>query len=264
MEKNNWQGGGDTASCKIVGKRHVKNTQENRVAQTQTRSILPRSSGIPEEPGASHSLLAKLSRELAGISKKLGADEGDREAQIVLGEYAIRQMMQEGRIKTLPWPKQESGRGFEHVVLLKGREVYKFTNNEQGVPSGYRAVSVAHVGGVPRVVTGHAAPSEYLERWDNYNHLFRDLAPSVSIEGAAERPDGTVGLVVKQEFVPGEEPTMHEIAQWLESEGFVQAGSGRAWYRPTDGAALTDVKPDNFRKLSDQIIPLDIPITFIA
>jgi hypothetical protein len=243
--------------------RKGKAKNENKTAETGARTDISGTPGTPEAARGSETPFAKLSRELARISKELGAYEGDHEAQIILGEYAIRQMMEDGRIKKLPWPKKPSGSGFEHVVQIRGRDVYKFTSNSQGVPSGYRAVPVATINGIPRVVTGNATPSEYLERWDTFNNVFGGVAPEVTFEGASERPDGTIALVVKQDFVPGDEPTIQEISDWLKSEGFEPVGTARAWFRQSDGVALADVKPDNFRKYKGQIIPLDIPITIL-
>lgn len=58
---------------------------------------------------------------------------------------------------------------------------------------------------------------------------------------------------------------MAEIAERLEADGFVSVpGSYFGWYRPDDGVVIVDAKPDNFKKNSAGVVPLDLQMALFS
>ncbi len=117
-----------------------------------------------------------------------------------------------------------------------------------------------------RLDRSNASPSEYLIRQALQVAVFgSDLRlEGVSISDKPSmvlfEPPGQPSFVVSQEwFEGGQAPTMTEIAQRLEADGFCfVADSYFGWYRPLDGVVIVDAKPDNFMKTSAGIVPIDL------
>ena len=79
-------------------------------------------------------------------------------------------------------------------------------------------------------------------------------------------PVGQSSIVISQEWY-GEKlsPTKEEIVDRLAREGFkLVADSYFGWYRPEDGVVLVDAKPDNFVKLPEGIVPIDLQIALFT
>jgi len=117
-----------------------------------------------------------------------------------------------------------------------------------------------------RLDRSNASPSEYLVRQALQVAVF---GSDIRFEGVSisDKPSMVLfepprqpSFVVSQEwFEGGEAPTMAEIAERLEADGFVSVpNSYFGWYRPLDGVVIVDAKPDNFKKTSAGVVPIDL------
>jgi len=72
--------------------------------------------------------------------------------------------------------------------------------------------------------------------------------------------NGEVSIVTSQPFIPGESPSLGEIAEWFESQGYEAAGLNR-WKHPEIGTDIADAHEGNFVKRPDgKLFPIDLQI----
>jgi Serine/Threonine/Tyrosine Kinase found in polyvalent proteins len=105
---------------------------------------------------------------------------------------------------------------------------------------------------------GHFTPAGYLRRLRLSNLIFGD---DVAFEGVLVRKEGP-SLVTSQGYIqphPGRFiPTEEEIAAFLRSLGFREAGSSMLWERD-DGVELADTHDRNFIRTPDgSIVAIDV------
>jgi Serine/Threonine/Tyrosine Kinase found in polyvalent proteins len=236
--------------------------RKNESQPTSSRSVLRQPSRLPCPTPPN---LSRWATELRRLATMAGADAGTEPPNAavrgVIEEYTLSDLVTQGHLPLFPWPKEASAHGYEHVVLPcdNDRRLLKFTQNEKGIPHGFMAGLADIINGQAKAVPSHAAPSDYLERWDLANIVF---GLDVRLEGVSLRPDETFGLVVSQALIVGEESTMNEIVAYLKELDFqFTDASYRSWYRAADGVMLADVKPDNFRTdVVGQVHAIDVVV----
>jgi hypothetical protein len=138
--------------------------------------------------------------------------------------------------------------GLEHYVWKDSSEsvVRKFT---YGGAFGRTVRSIAR-GLVP------ATPLEYLVRWANHNTLF---PPITRISGLLEANRDGLALLIEQEALLGDLPSLLDVEQFLRSAGYVPLATHPfAWENRRAGFALFDARPANFVKVSGVPIPFDL------
>jgi hypothetical protein len=136
----------------------------------------------------------------------------------------------------------------EHYVWKDSSEsvVRKFT---YGGAFGRTVRSIAR-GLVP------ATPLEYLVRWANHNTLF---PPITRISGLLEANRDGLALLIEQEALLGDLPSLLDVEQFLRSAGYVPLATHPfAWENRRAGFALFDARPANFVKVSGMPIPFDL------
>jgi hypothetical protein len=130
-------------------------------------------------------------------------------------------------------------------------------------PGVYGQVPVPNKGKLDR---SNASPSEYLIRQALQIAVF---GSDIRLEGVSIsdkpsivlfEPPGQPSFVVSQEwFEGGQAPTMSEIAERMQADGFMAVpNSYFGWYRPLDGVVIVDAKPDNFMKTPVGVVPIDL------
>jgi hypothetical protein len=130
-------------------------------------------------------------------------------------------------------------------------------------PGVYGQIPIPNNGRLDRA---NATPSEYLIRQALQVAVF---GSDIRLEGVSIsdklsmvlfEPPGQPSFVISQEwFEGGKAPTMGEIAERLDADGFFSAPhSYFGWYRPVDGVVIVDAKPDNFVKTPAGVVPIDL------
>jgi hypothetical protein len=196
-------------------------------------------------------------RSLVGIDPQAAADElravlaasGEGEGIVAQLGALIRWAETTGR-RIAPGFDLSRARlgGLEHYVWKDSSEsvVRKFT---YGGAFGRTVRSIAR-GLVP------ATPLEYLVRWANHNTLF---PPITRISGLLEANRDGLALLIEQEALLGDLPSLLDVEQFLRSAGYVPLATHPfAWENRRAGFALFDARPANFVKVSGMPIPFDL------
>ncbi len=110
-----------------------------------------------------------------------------------------------------------------------------------------------------------ALPSEYLLRLGTQNLLFGD---TISVEGIHQEKGKQAVIVTSQTEVDQGRPTQGEVNAFMSQCGFVplpvemmlsQYANKPFWYRAADSVISADANPENFSRVSDDIIvPIDL------
>ena len=132
-------------------------------------------------------------------------------------------------------------------------------------------------GQIPCVVKGHldrrnATPSEYLQRMALQLEVF---GGDIELEGVYTsdepsmiigQPAGQPSLVISQKwYEQSGAVTTESIHDLLAHEGFRGVpNSYFGFYRPSDGVAIVDAKPDNFVQTTEGLIPIDLQMTIFT
>ena len=91
------------------------------------------------------------------------------------------------------------------------------------------------------------------------NELVQDVErnPFVRLEGMTMLGD-RFAMVTSTKFVPGENATDTEIADWMHTRGFRRLADDK-WFRAADGCALFDVaEPNVIHSDEGVIVPVDV------
>jgi hypothetical protein len=95
-----------------------------------------------------------------------------------------------------------------------------------------------------------------LVRWANHNTLF---PPITRISGLLEANRDGLALLIEQEALLGDLPSLLDVEQFLRSAGYVPLATHPfAWENRRAGFALFDARPANFVKVSGMPIPFDL------
>lgn len=95
----------------------------------------------------------------------------------------------------------------------------------------------------------------YIQNQIDANKMFGD---DILFEGVLDF--NGVAIITSQPFVKGESPSVEDIAEWFEAQGYVNAGYNR-WKHPDTGADIADTHPGNLiRTPEGNIIPIDLQI----
>jgi hypothetical protein len=178
------------------------------------------------------------------------------------------------------WAK-ENGKLIDPEVF-QSLEVVSNSTSEHEVryrPSDLRAVKrtwAGFYGQVPVLVRGaiersNATPIEYLERMALQIAVF---ASDISFEGVSisTQPSMIIGEPAEQpSFVISQgwldksgDATPEIIEQFMQHEGFVaMPNTYFGWFRPADGVAVVDAKPDNFIMTAGGLVALDLQIALL-
>jgi hypothetical protein len=205
-------------------------------------------------------------RSLVGIDPQAAADElrailaagGEGEGIVAQLGALVRWAEATGR-RIAPGFDLSPARlgGLEHYVWKDGSEsvVRKFT---YGGAFGRTVRSIAR-GLVP------ATPLEYLDRWANHNTLF---PPITRITGLLEENRDGLALLIEQEALLGDLPSLRDVDEFLLNAGYTQLATHPfAWENRSSGFALFDARPANFVKVSGVAIPFDlivVPLEHLA
>jgi DNA ligase (NAD+) len=96
----------------------------------------------------------------------------------------------------------------------------------------------------------------YLNNLQASNSLFGD---DIILHGILETKRGPA-LVTSQPFIPGDKPTIEEVATWFESNGYHSIGHNR-WKNDATGTEIADAHVGNLIKTEDgELIPIDLQI----
>ena len=142
--------------------------------------------------------------------------------------------------------------------------------------SDNRAVKLTHPGTFgatpdPKGAQRAATPLFYLRRLMLMNRVFGAglrvegvmLAKSLIIGVPGEQPS----IVISQPWIrPADplrpHPTNPQIAQFMESLGFVQVSrSYYGWHRKADAITILDARPDNFILSPEGVVPIDLVVS---
>ena len=106
-----------------------------------------------------------------------------------------------------------------------------------------------------------ALPLDYIDRLNLSNRVFGD---TTRVVGKFETPNGGLGLIHSQDFIPAHEdspnPTKAQIGEFMESKGFVKSDkySGR-WINDELSVEIDDTHPGNFIVAKDgNVHPIDL------
>lgn len=94
---------------------------------------------------------------------------------------------------------------------------------------------------------------------DNIHWSNELLGDDIRFEGVINSEDG-VSIVTSQLFVCGDHPSLAEISQWFQSQGYVNSGYNK-WSHPETGVVIADSHSGNFVKVDTGIlIPIDLQV----
>lgn len=96
---------------------------------------------------------------------------------------------------------------------------------------------------------------EYVRNAIWANEMFGD---DIRLEGIIETEAGPA-IVTSQPFIEGREPTVDEISEWFESQGYVADGYNK-WRHPETGAVIADAHSGNLVMTDAGLIPIDLQI----
>lgn len=166
--------------------------------------------------GGAGSVFAKAAKEREFLATKLPALAGVKAEEVLI-------------------------KGKEHLVVRKGRQVWKFQDGPALIP-------IAKAG---KLDVREALPSEYLERLDLQNALFGD---DVRIEGILKNGK----LVISQSLIQGMDPTEKEVEAFLKGLGWKRVPANlqllpnnlmaTAWGHAAEKVVMVDARPPNFKK----------------
>lgn len=154
----------------------------------------------------------------------------------------------------------------EHQVFFDGANSRAIKRTLAGF---YGQIPIPERGRLERRV---ALPSEYLRRMALQVAVFGDDIDFVGVTKSDEpsmiigQPSGQPSLVISQGWHSLKEaPSMEEVAQRMRADGFESVPKSHfGWYRPADGVVVTDAKPDNFVKLPEGIVPIDLQMSIFT
>ncbi|MES2596966.1 MAG: hypothetical protein V4662_16600 [Verrucomicrobiota bacterium] len=141
--------------------------------------------------------------------------------------------------------------GSDHVIKLTNQDRFGFVVDQENDNRGNK------------LALRHAIPSEYLLRLGTQNVAFGDVITLQGIQ-AGRVPS----IVTAQPEVDHGRPTQEDIHAFFSQCGFIrlpdemmmqQYSSKPFWYRPSDSIITADANPENFSRVTDDIIvPIDL------
>ena len=115
-----------------------------------------------------------------------------------------------------------------------------------------RTVRILSSGLVP------ATPLEYLDRWSAHNARFGKIT---RISGVHSSRPGSLAMVIEQEALPGDLPTIENVKDFLQVSGFCEIPQAPfAWIHKNREQAIFDARPANFVLIDDTPVPFDLII----